>query len=98
MVYSREYGNQPALVPFSIGFECPIADLVTSRAGSFVTDPVNEPHYVGTVATFSCDSGYVVVGMPTRRCELITGWTGENPGCSKLLRVFSLNPRCVFPD
>ena len=48
----------------------------------------NEPHYVGTVATFNCEDGYVLLpvgeGGSTRRCE-IGGWNGTNPTCSKLL-------------
>ena len=71
------------------GFECPGSDIATHSAGrvSFSPEP-DEPHYVGTVATFTCENGYVLLpvggGGLTRRCQ-IGGWSGTNPTCSKLL-------------
>ena len=62
---------------------------MTHPAGrvSFSPEP-DEPHYVDTVATFTCGDGYVLLpvggGGSTRRCE-IGGWNGTNPTCSKLL-------------
>ena len=68
---------------------CPGDEILTHPAGrvSFSPDP-DEPHYVGTVATFTCEGGYVLLpveeGGSTRTCE-IGGWSGTNPTCSKLL-------------
>ena len=41
---------------------------------------------VGTMATYSCDSGYVLVGLVTRTCEDVRGeiigtWSGTTPAC-----------------
>ena len=71
------------------GFECPGSDIATHSAGrvSFSPEP-DEPRYVGTVATFTCENGYVLLpvggGGSTRRCQ-IGGWSGTNPTCSMLL-------------
>ena len=77
------------------GFECPGSDIMIHSAGRVRFSPDgNEPHYVGTVATFTCEDGYVLLpvggGGSTRRCQ-IGGWNGTNPTCSKLL-VSSWSP------
>ena len=36
----------------------------------------------GSVATFTCDSGYMLQGSAFRTCEL-EGWTGTPPSCGK---------------
>ena len=70
------------------GFECPGDEIRTHPAGRVSYSPPDEPHYVGTVATFTCEGGYVLgEGGSTRRCE-IGGWSGTNPTCSKLLVSF----------
>ena len=69
-------------------FECPGSDIVTHSAGRVSFSPeADEPHFVDTVATFTCEGGYILLpvgeGGSTRRCE-IGGWSGTNPTCSKL--------------
>ena len=31
--------------------------------------------------TFSCDTGYSLVGSPTRTCQADGSWSGESPFC-----------------
>ncbi len=40
----------------------------------------------GSVATFSCMDGFILVGNEERRCEL-AGWTGSNPTCEGEFQV-----------
>ena len=46
-------------------------------------------HGLGSVATYSCDPGYALMGQTTRTCEDISGgtvtkgtWSGTEPSCS----------------
>lgn len=56
-----------------------------------------------SVATYSCDSGYVLMGDEMRTC-LDTGlWSGSTPTCSKLLKckkylVGHIFTWCLVPD
>ena len=37
----------------------------------------------GTTATYSCNSGFVLVGKATRTCQANGKWSGVAPTCSK---------------
>ena len=39
----------------------------------------------GDVATYTCDSGFIIVGDPTRNCTNIGTWSGEEPTCERKL-------------
>ena len=44
------------------------------------------PIVAGTVATYTCNTGYTLEGATTRTCEENTGWNENLPTCqSKLL-------------
>ena len=51
-----------------------------------LTDPtsgqviVNE-RFVGSVATYSCDVGFELVGNETRTCQSGSTWSGAEPSC-----------------
>ena len=57
---------------------------------------------IGDVATYVCDPGFVLVGLPTRMCEQLNpqtaDWSGEEPVCRRMyafsLILFTL---CVTP-
>ena len=40
----------------------------------------------GQTATYSCNTGYTLVGDSTRTCEA-TGWSGDAPTCERMLCV-----------
>ena len=35
----------------------------------------------GSVATYTCNDGYVLVGDSTRTCQATGTWSGEDPQC-----------------
>ena len=39
----------------------------------------------GDVATYTCDSGFILVGDATRICTNIGTWSGEEPTCERKL-------------
>ena len=39
----------------------------------------------GDVATYTCDSGFILVGDPTRMCRDNGTWSGEEPTCERKL-------------
>ena len=56
-----------------------------------LTDPVNGQvnHTAGTTvgqtATYSCNTGYSLVGDNTRTCQAIGNWSGSTPTCQGML-------------
>ena len=56
-----------------------------------LTDPDNGSviHSAGTTlgqtATYSCDTGYNLVGNSTRTCQAIGNWSGSAPTCQGML-------------
>ena len=40
---------------------------------------------VGQNATYSCDTGYNLVGNSTRTCQAIGNWSGSAPTCQGML-------------
>ena len=57
-----------------------------------LTDPANgqvshpDGTTFGQTATYSCNTGYTLVGDSTRTCEA-TGWSGDAPTCERMLCV-----------
>ena len=70
---------------------CPFLTL----SNGMVTYSLSEdPPPVGTVATYSCDTGYDLTGNRMRICEEGTGWTGSLPVCNSQCQ-FLLQNVCV---
>ena len=54
-------------------------------------DPLDKPEHgdveatgtVGGIATYSCDDGYVLIGMDERVCEANFEWSGLAPTCGE---------------
>jgi len=61
--------------------------LLTAMDCSSLTDPSNGQvnHTAGTTfgenATYSCDTGYNLVGDSTRVCQATGNWSGSAPTC-----------------
>ena len=46
---------------------------------------------VGQIVTYTCNSGYELMGNSTRTCQSSGQWTGSQPSCSgKLYMSFSV--------
>ena len=41
----------------------------------------------GQTATYSCNTGYNLVGNSTRMCQATGVWTGSAPSCERMLCV-----------
>ncbi len=59
----------------SIGFEC--QHLASPEHGVVVVSGT----VAGSVATYRCDSGFVLVGSKTRTCQDNGVWSGTEPFC-----------------
>ena len=65
--------------------------LLTAVDCGNLTDPVNGQvdHIAGTTfgqtATYSCDTGYNLVGDSTRTCQAAGEWSGSAPTCQGML-------------
>ena len=60
-----------------------------------LTDPANGQvdHTAGTTlgqtATYSCNTGYNLVGDSTRTCQATGEWSGSEPTCAGTITLFS---------
>ena len=62
---------------------CNGSEIMISSAGIVrYSHNADEPdlYSVGTVATFTCEGGYELMGNSTIRCKL-GGWSDDNPTC-----------------
>ena len=41
----------------------------------------------GQTATYSCNTGYNLVGDSTRTCQAIGNWSGSVPTCERMLHI-----------
>ena len=52
----------------------------------------------GGVATYTCDSGFTLVGDPTRICGSDGTWSGMSPTCErKFVTIFSTISLTLLP-
>ena len=63
---------------------CPV--LMAPGNGSVTVSSGFNPLSVGSVATYSCDPGYALLGTTTRNCadpdsDSVGTWTGAMPEC-----------------
>ena len=59
-------------------FDCGRSDIPDPENGRVMADQT----ILRSVATFTCNANFVLVGDGTRTCES-TGWSGNNPSCCK---------------
>ena len=53
----------------------------TPSGGTVTYSMSGDPLPAGTMATYSCDTGYDLIGDETRTCTEENGWTGSLPIC-----------------
>ena len=71
--------------------ECPALADLTNGAVVYASD-MTDPYDFGTTATYSCNSGYSLVGDEVRTCggdgSSITGeWDLSEPTCERMLAI-----------
>ena len=44
---------------------------------------------LGSVATYSCESQYVLAGSSTRECAEDSEWSGQSPVCKRMLSWYT---------
>ena len=77
--------NNIVIQSFISAIECPSLSLTN---GVIVYASDTSPEFeIGTVATYSCDAGFAVVGDMTRTCldnnqlDIVGVWSGSAPTC-----------------
>ena len=59
-----------------------------------LTDPANgqvshpDGTTLGQTATYSCNTGFNLVGNSTRTCQATGDWSGSEPTCQRMLLKF----------
>ncbi len=61
----------------------PTNGMIAYDTGSMDARPVN------TVATYTCNTGYMLTGDMTRNCGAGGMWSGTDPTCTRKLLTFS---------
>ncbi len=67
-------GDSIVLIP-TVGFEC---DELESLENGAVSKSSNS---VGSVASYSCEPGFIISGPRERVCQLSAAWTNPSPSC-----------------
>ena len=71
---------------FTEVINCPSLTPPTDGVITFTPGADNSNIGLGSVVTYSCNLGYVLVGQTTRECQSVfggatAGWTGYSPVC-----------------
>ena len=45
---------------------------------------LSDEFFVGSMATYSCDEGYEIVGILTQTCQTSRQWTSSQPYCRSM--------------
>ena len=67
--------------------------FLTEEVCEILSNPVNgqvifsQERFVGSVATYSCDAEFELVGNETRTCQSGSAWSGTEPSCQRELTV-----------
>ena len=56
---------------------------ISNGAVAYSRDPVNGQYTVGTIASFSCYSGYRRDGPSSRTCQISGKWNQRTPNCNR---------------
>ena len=68
-----------------------MTDLTAPEFGQLTVDST----LPDSVASYTCDSGYTLVGEATRTCT-VNGWSGTNPVCGKGILNILYPQSCIF--
>ncbi len=74
---------------FSFTGQCPELPPITNGAISYFADMM-VPFNQGTVATYTCNGGFVLIGIPTRLCGGGGVWFGVAPECRRKKQILEL--------
>ena len=74
------------------GVQCPTLDP-PSNGGLEIAGPGGYE----VVATYSCDTGFSLVGMSERSCQSDGTWSGSEPTCEVRMIMFKLSCLKPFP-
>ena len=101
-----------AVLQCSTTFVLYLSDIVSHPIAVAMCPPLESPDNgdvsltgmdVGSVATYTCDSGYFLVGSPERMCLQTGEWSEEEPSCSRStlcgpVDVSTFIAHCFFPS
>ena len=62
---------------------CPDLDTLVNGEISYDPDMTSPFRDIGTVATHTCEDGFVLVGAGTRECQIGGTWSGSPPTCER---------------
>ena len=88
-LYHYYYYCSTHAIVHCVVFSCGTTDLAPPVNGQMTV----ESTLFGSVASYSCDPGYYLVGDAMRTC-LLGGWNGTNPVCGNKL-YFVINHSIV---
>ncbi len=72
---------------FSFIAQCPELPSIPNGAITYFPDFI--PDYDdSTVATYRCNPGFFLVGIPTRTCSISMTWAGQPPVCQRKIRFY----------
>ena len=78
--YKDAHIKCPYFVLLAIQLSC--GDLAVPDSGQFV---LSNGTYIGSIATYSCNEGYSLVGFEVRICQADRTWSGLAPTCESML-------------
>ena len=67
---------------YTVPDSCPALSLSNGKV-TYSKDENGVRYYVGTKATFSCNSGYSRSGSSSRTCQSSGNWNGQTPTCNE---------------
>ena len=67
---------------FSFIAQCPVLEPIQNGAITYFPDFIPDFND-GTVATYRCNPGFFLVGIPTRTCSISSTWAGQPPVCQR---------------
>ncbi len=65
--------------------QCPALEPIPNGTITFAPDMMTD-YDVGTVATYSCDFGFILVGSEAQLCIGGGIWSGQPPECQRKIR------------
>lgn len=99
----------PSFLPFIHSTFSPLftysLSVPNSASGcSLLEDPVNGHVSItgtdaGSTATYTCNDGYLLIGITTRVCQTDGTWTGQQPSCqSKWIGLYAWMFTKLYPS
>ena len=68
---------------------CPVPDPVDNASNTTSTAlRSNSMYSTGTVVTYTCPSGYDMIGSSSRTCQSGGYWDGQSPFCTGLYKHY----------